>query len=85
MWKSNVSIKNAVLRIQFLNRRPKKRSQYLDADEITEVLEDAWQETMNQARREVFEGIVEPKYITVRVNRDALINEALVLLSEVKS
>ncbi len=81
----DVSIKNAVLRIQFLNRRPKKRSQYLDADEIAEVLEDAWQETVNQASREVFEGILEPKDIAARVDRDALINEALVLLSEVES
>ena len=80
----DVSIKNAVLRIQFLNRSPKERSQYLDVDEFAEVLEDAWQEAVNQASREVFEGILEPKDIAVRVDRKALVNEALDLLSEVE-
>ena len=80
----DVSIKNTVLRIQFLNRRHKKRSQYLDANELAEVLEDAWQEAVNQASREVFEGILEPKDIAARVHRDTLVSEALTLLFEVE-
>ena len=73
----NISIANSVLEIQSLNRRRKAKGNYLDLEELQEVLQDAWPQAVNLASKEAFEGILEMSAILEKVNEPEMILQAL--------
>lgn len=73
----NISIANLVLEIQSLNRRRKAKGNYLDLEELQEVLQDAWPQAVNLASKEAFEGILDASAILEKVNEPEMILQAL--------
>lgn len=73
----NISIANSVLEIQSLNRRRKAKGNYLDLEELQEVLQDAWPQAVNLASKEAFEGILDASAILEKVNEPEMILQAL--------
>lgn len=73
----NISIANSVLEIQSLNRSRKAKGNYLDLEELQEVLQDAWPQAVNLASKEAFEGILDASAILEKVNEPEMILQAL--------
>jgi len=73
----DVSIANSVLEIQSLNRRRKVKGDYLDLEELQEVLQDAWLQAINLASKEAFEGILDVSAILEKVSEPEIISQAL--------
>ena len=73
----NISIANSVLEIQSLNRRRKAKGNYLDLEELQEVLQDAWPQAVNLASKEALEGILDASAILENVNEPEMILQAL--------
>lgn len=73
----DISIANSVLEIQSLNRRRKAKGNYLDLEELQEVLQDAWPQAVNLASKEAFEGILNASAILEKVNEPEMILQAL--------
>jgi len=73
----DISIANSVLEIQSLNRRRKAKGNYLDLEELQEVLKDAWLQAINLASKEAFEGILNTPTILEKVSEPEIILQAL--------
>ncbi len=73
----DISIANSVLEIQSLNRRRKAKGNYLDLEELQEVLIDAWPQAVNLASKEAFEGILNASTILKKVSEPEIILQAL--------
>ena len=73
----DISIANSVLEIQSLNRRRKAKGNYIDLEELQEVLQDAWSQAVNLASKEAFEGILNASVILEKVNESEMILQAL--------
>src|SRR6476469_564719 len=78
----DISIRNSVLEIQEENKRPRGAGFYLPLDELLIVLEMAYRQAINKASLEVEEGRYEPKELSQLVNQEALINQAITLISQ---
>ncbi|MEG4212040.1 DUF29 family protein [Microcoleus sp. S13_B4] len=78
----DISIRNSVLEIQEENKRPRGAGFYLPLEELLIVLEMAYQQAINKASLEVEEGRYEPKELSQLVNQEALINQAMNLISQ---
>lgn len=77
-----ISIRNSVLEIQEENKRPKSAGFYLPLEELFMVLETAYRQAINKASLEVEEGRYEPKELSQLVNQEAIINQAMTLISQ---
>ncbi len=76
------SIDFSILEIQALNRRQEGKGNYLNREELKELMEqDAFRLAIIKARREVFKGVLAPKEIAARVDKDTLINKALDMIA----
>lgn len=69
-------------RIQRKNKRRKTGSYYLNHSELQEILEEAWQESIDRAALEAFEGRYETEELAAMVDRSEIINQALTLITE---
>ncbi len=78
----DISIRNSVLEIQEENKRPKGAGFYLPLEELRMVLETAYRQAINKASLEVEEGRYEPKELSQLVNQEAIINQAMALISQ---
>ncbi len=78
----DISIRNSVLEIQEENKRPKSAGFYLPLEELFMVLETAYRQAINKACLEVEEGRYEPKELSQLVNQEAIINQAMTLISQ---
>lgn len=78
----DISISNSVLEIQEENKRPKSAGFYLPPEELLIVLETAYRQAINKASLEVEEGRYEPKELSELVNQEAIINQAMTLISQ---
>ena len=78
----DISIRNSVLEIQEENKRPRGAGFYLPLEELLIVLEMAYRQALNKASLEVEEGRYEPRELAQLVNQEALINQAMTLISE---
>jgi len=78
----DISIRNSVLEIQEENKRPRGAGFYLPLEELLIVLEMAYRQAINKASLEVEEGRYEPKELSQLVNQEALINQAITLISQ---
>ncbi|MEG4029981.1 MULTISPECIES: DUF29 family protein [unclassified Microcoleus] len=78
----DISIRNSVLEIQEENKRPRGAGFYLPIEELLIVLEMAYRQAINKASLEVEEGRYEPRELSQLVNQEALINQAMTLISQ---
>lgn len=78
----DVSIRNSILEIQGLNKRPKSKGVYLPDEDLYETLEEAYPQAVNKASLEVSEGIYEPEALEQLVNREELLNQAMQLIAD---
>ncbi|MEG4148612.1 DUF29 family protein [Microcoleus sp. Pol12B5] len=78
----DISIRNSVLEIQEENKRPRGAGFYLPLEELIIVLEMAYRQAINKASLEVEEGRYEPRELSQLVNQEALINQAMTLISQ---
>ncbi|MEG3904290.1 DUF29 family protein [Microcoleus sp. B4-C5] len=78
----DISIRNSVLEIQEENKRPRGAGFYLPLEELLIVLEMAYLQAINKASLEVEEGRYEPRELSQLVNQEALINQAMTLISQ---
>ncbi|MEG4838122.1 DUF29 family protein [Microcoleus sp. B9-D4] len=78
----DISIRNSVLEIQEENKRPRGAGFYLPLEELLIVLEMAYRQAINKASLEVEEGRYEPRELSQLVNQEALINQAMTLISQ---
>lgn len=76
----DASIENASAEIRYLNQRPKGKGNYLNSEELFEVITSAWKTAVNHASTEASEGIYEAKQIEQMVDKLAIINRACFLV-----
>ena len=75
-----VSIRNSVREIQRENKRRKAGGYYLTAEELLEILAEAYLNAIDEATLEVEEGRYEPEELEKLINREEIINRALTLI-----
>lgn len=77
----DTSIKNSVLNINRVNKRPQSKEFYLTLEDLQETLVEAYTEAMNKAGLEVLEGIYETPQLETMVHPDQIIDQALALIT----
>lgn len=80
-----VSIRNAIQRINLTNKRRKAGGTYLGKDEIKEALYEAWQLALPRASLEVFEGTHTAEELAGMLDKDYLLSHAFQLISSTDS
>lgn len=75
-----VSIRNSILEIQKKNKRRRAGGVYLQPEELRLALEEAYPAALNRASLEVEEGCYTPEELDIIVNRENILNQAMVLI-----
>lgn len=75
-----VSIRNCVREIQRENKRHKANGYYLTQEELTEVLQEAYFNAIDEASLEVEEGRYEPEELEALVKKEEILSQALDLI-----
>ena len=75
-----VSIRNSVLEIQKKNKRRRAGGVYLQPEELRLALEEAYPVAINKASLEVEEGRYKPDELEQIVNKEDILNQAMVLI-----
>ncbi len=75
-----VSIRNSVLEIQKKNKRRRAGGVYLQPEELRLALEEAYPAAINKASLEVQEGRYEPDELEQIVNKENILNLAMILI-----
>ena len=78
----DISIRNSIRQIQRKNKRRKAGGYYLNSEELAEALEAAYPDAIDQASLEVEEGRYQPEELEKFVNKQKIINRALMLILE---
>ena len=74
------SIAHAVLQIKRTNLRRKAGGFYASPEELTEILDEAFNLALKKAALEVFEGRLDENELAGKLDKTAIINEALDLM-----
>ncbi|MEI6426846.1 MAG: DUF29 family protein [Pseudanabaena sp. ELA607] len=77
----DLSIKNSVREIQRTNQRRKAKGNYCEPLELRETIADAYDIALDLAAAEAFEGRYEAEKLGAMVDREAIINQAITLIS----
>lgn len=77
----DVSIRNAIREIQRKNKRRKAGGYYLSPTELELALEEAYPSAIDAAALEVEEGRYQPDELEERLDRSALLKQALTLIT----
>ena len=77
----DLSIKNSVREIQRTNQRRKAKGNYCEPSELRETIEEAYEIALDAAAGEAFEGRYEADALGAMVDREAIINQAIALIS----
>jgi len=77
-----VSIRNSVISIQRTNKRRKAGGNYLSDREITEILEDAYDRALDNARLEAFGGAYNAISLGKMVSQTEILAQAKKLLQD---
>jgi len=77
----DVSIRNSTREIQEKNKRRKAGGYYLTPEELYQILEVAYPMAIDGASLEVAEGMYDTATLEKMVNREAIIEQALTLIS----
>ena len=75
-----VSIRNSVREIQRKNKRRKAGGDYLTREELIETLQEAYLNAIDEASLEVEEGRYDTEELERLVNKEEILNRALVLI-----
>ena len=78
----DVSIQNSLAWIVRVNKRRKAGGWYLSDDELYDTLDEVFDLAVREASREVEEGVHSPDELAGRLDRDALIRDALVQIRQ---
>ena len=73
----DISIRNALLEIALTNKRRKAGGFYLDKDELSLVLEEAWEKALPCASMEAFEGSYSETELAGMIDEKEIKEEAL--------
>jgi hypothetical protein len=73
----DVSIQNALAWIVRVNKRRKAGGWYLNDDELRETLDEVFDLALRASSREIEEGIYSPDELASRLDREALLEDAL--------
>ena len=68
-------------RIQRKNKRRKTGGYYLSHSELQEIVQEAWQESIDRAALEVFEGRHEAEELAAVVDRPEILQQALKMIA----
>jgi hypothetical protein len=77
-------IGSATRRIQRKNKRRKTGGHYLSHSELQEIVQEAWQESIDRAAIEAFEGRYEAEELAAMVDRSDILNQALTLIEAIE-
>ncbi|MEA5476442.1 DUF29 family protein [Pseudanabaena galeata UHCC 0370] len=77
----DLSIKNSVREIQRTNQRRKAKGNYCEPSELRETIEEAYEIALDAAAGEAFEGRYESDALGAMVDREAIVNQAIALVS----
>ncbi|HBB32711.1 MAG TPA: hypothetical protein DDZ80_09080 [Cyanobacteria bacterium UBA8803] len=77
-----LSIRNAVRGIQTKNKRRQAGGYYLNPEELSLALQEAYPEAMDRAALEVEEGRYETSELDALVNQEEVINRAMILIRD---
>ncbi len=77
----DAAIENAVYEIQKTNRRRKAGGSYLTDNELREAIDDAYRVALSVAAAEAFGGCYTAVQLGAMVDREAIIDKAMVLVS----
>lgn len=77
-----VSIRNAVRKILFINKRRKSGGDYLSEEELWAVLHEAWDSALLRASLEAFEGRYDEVELAQKVNIDQVKHKAMELIQQ---
>jgi len=76
----DVSIRNAVTQIDFVNKRRKTGGYYLEIDELQRAIDERFQNALRSASLESFEGVYDATQLAEMIDETAIKAEALRLL-----
>jgi primase-polymerase (primpol)-like protein len=76
-----LSIRNSIRGIQTKNQRRKAGGTYLNTDELSLAISEAYTEAVDRASSEVEEGRYEPHELAKLVNRQEICDRAMILIS----
>ncbi len=79
----DLSIRNSIRQIQRKNKRRKSGGVYLDREDMLNVLQEAYNDAIDGAALEIFEGRYEPQELTTMVNQQDLFNLAIDLIESI--
>lgn len=77
----DVSIRNSTSAIQSKNKRRKAGGFYLEPEELSLALQEAYPAAINTASLEVDEGRYQPDELEQLVNKEEILNRAMALIS----
>jgi len=76
-----LSIRNSIRGIQTKNQRRKAGGTYLNIEELSLAISEAYTEAVDRASSEVEEGRYEPHELAKLVNRQVICDRAMILIS----
>lgn len=74
------SIRNSVYRINYINKRRKAGGYYCTADELKEIIDDAWPTALLKASFEAFEGRYDDDELARKTDEEQIKRESLKLI-----
>ncbi len=80
-----VSIRNAVRKILFINKRRKSGGYYLSEEELWSVIHEAWDSALLRASLEAFEGRYDEIELAQKLDIDQVKYEAMQLIQQQKA
>ena len=81
----NVSIRYAIRKIHFINKRRKAGGCYLQEDELWEVIHEAWDSALSRASLETFEGHYDETELAQKVDMKQVKQEAMQLIRNART
>lgn len=81
----DASIENAVYEIQKTNRRRKAGGSYLTKEELREAISDAYRVAISGAAAEAFGGCYTVPQLAAMIDREAIVNQAIALVSGINA
>ena len=72
----DVSIKNALAEIRYVNKRRKSKGFYANFDELKQIIEEAYEMALSRAALEAFEGQFSEEELSDKIDRTEIIDLA---------
>jgi hypothetical protein len=76
----DVSIRNAVIEIAYINKRPNSGGFYAEAETLKMLLNRALESALNKAASEIHDGKYAPEEVAELLDMDALLHRALTMI-----